>query len=110
MPKLNIDGYDFIGPIKIGRDELPTEPAVAVVAAEAGEGILIMSVLESDNIARAVAESEWNDCWKKNSVRGVDVYLQLNSDKSQRAMIRERIRDKRRDSLRCEDFRVSDFE
>jgi len=110
MPKLNIDGYDFVGPNKIGRDELPAKPAVAIIATEAGEGIMILSVLESDNIARAVAESEWKSCWEKNSVRGVDVYLQLNSDRSQRETIRERIRERRRDTLRCEDFRIPDFE
>ena len=117
MPKLNIDGNAFEGPNKLGKDKLPAEPAVAVIAVEAGEGIIILSVLESDNIARAVTESKWIDCWKKNAGEGkegwkrdIDVYIQLNSNKLDREMIRERIRNKRRETIRCEDFKLPDFE
>ena len=112
MPKLNIDGIAFEGPSVLGKDKLPAEPAVAVIATEAGEGILIMSVIESDNIARAVTESKWIDCWKKNAGWDgkINVFIQLNKNKLDREMIRERIRNKRRETIRCEDFKLPDFE
>lgn len=110
MKKVNIDGNFFMGPHRLGKDELPAEPAIALIITESGEGFQILSVVEGDNIAKAVAESKFNDCWKKNGWNGIDVYVQLNDNKSQREMIRSKIRDKRRESIKCEDYSKPDFE
>jgi len=110
MKKVNIDGNLFVGPRRLGKDEIPAEPALALIATESGEGFQILSVLESDNIAKEIAESRWNDCWKKNAWHGIDVYIQSNADKSQRQMIRTRLRDKRREGIKCEDYSVPEFE
>ena len=104
MKNLNIDGFLFKGPHRLDVDPLPAVPAVALIATESGEGIQILSVVQSENIQKEIAESSRRECWKKNGWNGVDIYIQANADESNREMIRNRIRDKRRESIKCEDF------
>jgi len=110
MKKVNIEGNFFVGPRRLGKDEIPAEPAIALIVTESGEGFQILSVVEGDNIAKEISESKWNDCWKKNGWNGVDIYIQSNDSKSQREMLRNRIRDKRRESIKCEQYGVPEFE
>jgi len=109
MKTLNIDGQMFKGPYKLDED-IPNVPALAIVATESGEGIQILSFLESDDIASEIANSNKRDCWKKNGWNGIDIYIQKNDDKTQRQTLRKRMAEKRRESIKCEDFSMRDFE
>lgn len=110
MANLNIDGQMFKGPHRLGVAELPEAPALALVATESGEGIQILSVVEGDNIAKEISESKWNECWKKNGWNGIDVYIQLNDNASKRKILRKQIAEKRRESIKCEDFTIPNYE
>lgn len=110
MKTLNIDGQMFKGPYRLDEVELPRAPALAIVATESGEGIQILSFIESDNIAEEAAENRFRDCWKKNGWNGIDIYIQLNDDPAQRRMLRRRMAEKRRESIKCEEFFIPDVE
>lgn len=111
MKTLSIDGQMFKGPYRLDESEFPDKPALAIVATESGEGIQILSFIESDDIAKEIADNKHRDCWKKNGWNGkVDVYIQFNDNKPQRQMLRKRMADKRRESIKCEDFLKPDFE
>lgn len=82
MVVLTVDGKQFIGPKIIGKDVFPDVPAIALICTEAGEGLKIMSVIQGDNIAKAIAESPKMDCWVSHANHGqVDVYI-LETDMS----------------------------
>lgn len=110
MKNVNIDGQMFKGPYRLDESEIPSEPALAIVATESGEGFQILGFIESDDIAKEAAESKWRDCWKKNGWHGVDLYIQKNNDKVQRQMLRRRMAEKRRESIKCEEFNKPEFE
>ena len=76
MQTINIDNLPFIGPYTIGKTEIPSVRAIALICTEAGEGMKIMSVLHGNDISGTIAESPKRSCWEKHAFHGnIDVYL-----------------------------------
>ncbi len=71
-----IDGYNFEGPYILGQDEIPAIAGIALMCTEAGEGVKILSVEESDNLKDYILGSDRIDLWKEHAYHGIlDIYV-----------------------------------
>lgn len=78
MKQILIDGRTFEGPYVLGKDEIPGGSGIALVCTDAGEGMKVMSVIQGDNICKAVSESPKKACWEKHAYHGIiDVYVDI---------------------------------
>ena len=102
MKKLNIDGYFFEGPYILDKDELPESAGIALMCTEAGEGIKIMSVEVSDNLAEEINNCDRKHLWIEKARKGqVDIYINLMDD-IKRESIADSIAEKRASVLTCQ--------
>lgn len=95
----------------MGKDEIPSVKAIALICTEAGEGMKIMSVLHSDNIKKEISESPKNDCWKKHASHGnIDIYLhETDMPESKREEFRLNAISKREKYIFCDEMpRIED--
>lgn len=111
MKTINIDSLSFNGPYLLGRDDIPAVKAIALICTEAGEGMKIMSVLQSDDIAREIADSPKYDCWKKHASHGnIDVYIhETDIPPAKREEFRLKAIEKRKQFIFCDELpRIED--
>ena len=106
MGNILIDGLKFEGPMTIGKTEIPSVPAIALICTEAGEGMKIMSIIHSTDIAKCIAENPRMGCWKKNAFHGnIDVYLNTDEMSEEK---REEFRingiSKRKEHIFCDEL------
>ena len=106
MGRISIDNLQFEGPLTYGKDDIPPVSALALVCTEAGEGMKIMSVVHSLDIAKAIAESPKMDCWKKHAFHGnIDVYINTDEmSEEKREEFRINAISKRKDHIFCDEL------
>ncbi|MFA6680060.1 MAG: hypothetical protein WCR96_06185 [Candidatus Methanomethylophilaceae archaeon] len=106
MVVMNIEGHPFMGPSILGIDSFPNVRAIALICTEAGEGVKIMGVVEGDDIAKAIAESPKQNCWKSHAYHGkVDIYIfETDMSPEERAKFRTRVIEKRAQFMFCDEI------
>ena len=104
MKKMAIDGYSFEGPYVLEKDELPASAGIALMCTEAGEGVKILSVEESEDLRSHILGSDRISLWKENAYHGiVDIYIYLTDiPEDKRKKITDTIVSKRSASLVCQ--------
>lgn len=104
MKKMAIDGYSFEGPYVLEKDEIPSVAGIALMCTEAGEGVKILSVEESNNLNENIMGSDRLSLWKEKAYHGVvDIYVYATDvPEEKRKSITDSIVSKRRASLVCQ--------
>jgi hypothetical protein len=104
MKTIAVDGYKFVGPYIMDKDELPAVAGIMLISTEAGEGIKFMCIEESDDMASFIADSDRKEIWIKNAYHGqVDIYIMCTDcNYSERASIVESLVRRREAYLSCQ--------
>ena len=107
MQTIEMSGYRMEGPYKInGDNRLPTSSGVYIVLTKTGDSRLKgIYIAEAGNIKKHVFENPKKQCWEKNEIDGLSIwiYSTVGDSKKEREDVLFEIREDRPYKMPCRD-------
>lgn len=107
MQKINMSGYDMVGPYKVDGDKrVPETSGVYLVLTKTEDSKLRgVYITAADNLREHVDNNPSKECWKKNKIDGLSIWIYETIDmtEKERNKVLFKIREDRQYFMPCRD-------